>query len=168
MGLAQADAQGNVNVSKFGRKLAGAGGFINISQNAKKLVFAGTFTNDGLRVALDDGRLRIVTEGRVRKFVSTVEHLTFSGRYAAERGQLVRYVTERCVFELTGDGLRLVEIAPGIDLERDILAHMEFMPAVLQPLPLMDARLFAGEPMGLRSILCIPFRSVLNAVPAHL
>jgi propionate CoA-transferase len=153
LGLAQADAQGNLNVSKFGRKLTGAGGFINISQNAKKLVFTGTFTNDGLRVALHAGQLRIVSEGRTRKFVRGVEHLTFNGRYAAERGQFVRYVTERCVFELTGDGLRLIEIAPGIDLERDVLAHMDFVPAVAQPLPLMHARLFAADPMGLRTLL---------------
>lgn len=153
LGLAQADATGNLNVSKFGRKLAGAGGFINISQNAKKVVFVGTFNAGGLRLSLSAGQLQIVTEGTARKFVEQVEHLTFNGRYAAERGQPVLYVTERCVFELTLDGLRLVEVAPGIDLERDILAQMDFMPAIAEPLRLMDARLFATEPMGLREQL---------------
>ena len=153
LGLAQADAEGNLNVSKFGAKLAGAGGFINISQNAKKVVFVGTFSAGGLEVAVAQGRLRIVAEGAARKFVEVVEHRTFSGPYATERGQAVLYVTERCVFSLTGAGLELIEIAPGIDLERDILAHMAFRPLMTATPRLMDARIFQDQPMGLRDMM---------------
>ena len=152
LGLAQADREGNLNVSKFGPRLAGAGGFINISQNAKKLVFVGTFTAGRLHVAIDNGRLRVVQEGKVVKFVDEVEHRSFSGRYAMHRGQPVLYVTERCVFKLTPDGLELVEVAPGIDIERDILARMEFRPIVRNP-AMMDQRIFANGPMGLRDQL---------------
>jgi propionate CoA-transferase len=153
LGLAQADKQGNLNVSKFGPRLAGAGGFINISQNAKKVVFVGTFMAGRLQLAIDDGRLRIVTDGKLKKFVREVEHRTFSGSYAAKRGQSVLYVTERCVFELTGEGLELVEIAPGIDVERDILAKMEFRPIIRRDPALMDKRIFLPEAMGLRDDL---------------
>lgn len=157
LGLAQADAQGNLNVSKFGPRLAGAGGFINISQNAKTVVLVGTFTTGGLDVRLHEGRLHIRSEGSTRKFLKAVEHRTFSGREACKRGQRVLYVTERCVFQLKADGaqgsLELIEIAPGIDLERDVLAHMDFMPAISPQLRLMDAALFADEGMGLRERL---------------
>jgi propionate CoA-transferase len=156
LGMAETDAQGNVNVSKFGPKLAGAGGFINISQAARSLVFVGTFDAGGLRVAVEDGRLRIVQDGRCQKFVPLVEHRTFSGEYAARRGQPVLYVTERCVFELTPDGLELTEIAPGIDIDRHILGRMTFRPIVRAP-RLMDPRIFCAEPMGLRDrMLDIP------------
>ncbi|MDP4023854.1 acyl CoA:acetate/3-ketoacid CoA transferase [Methylobacterium sp. NEAU 140] len=148
LGLAQADARGNVNVSRFGKRLAGAGGFINISQNAKRLVFAGTFTADGLDVAVEDGGLRIVREGKSKKFIAAVEQITFSGDYAAERGQPVLYVTERCVLRRTRAGMELVEVAPGIDVERDILAQMDFAPIVNDPGP-MDPRLFRDAVMGL-------------------
>ncbi|SEO15768.1 propionate CoA-transferase [Duganella sp. CF517] len=139
LGLAQADRHGNLNVSKFGSKLAGAGGFINISQNARKVVFVGTFTAD---------------KGRTRKFVAEVEHRTYSGEYAARRGQEALFVTERCVFKLVLDGgmsgLELIEIAPGVDLERDILAQMDFKPSISAQLKLMDARIFAPLPMNWR------------------
>jgi propionate CoA-transferase len=152
LGLAQADSQGNLNVSKFGPRLAGAGGFINISQNAKKLVFVGTFTAGRLGVAIENGGLRILSEGASAKFVSEVEHRTFSGQYAVQRGQPVLYVTERCVFRLTPDGLELVEVAPGIDIGRDILARMQFRPIIRNP-STMDKRIFAPGPMGLRDQL---------------
>ena len=153
LGLAQADAEGNLNVSKFGPRLAGAGGFINISQNAKKVVFVGTFTAGDLEIAIEDGKLKIAREGKAKKFVAQVEHRTFSGAYATKRGQSVLYVTERCVFRLTPDGMELTEIAPGIDLERDILAQMEFRPQISPHLKLMDARIFADGSMGLRAEL---------------
>ena len=153
LGLAQADQQGNLNVSKFGPRLAGAGGFINISQNAKKVVFVGTFTAGRLKIGVEDGRLRIVDDGKTKKFVLNVEHRTFSGDYAAKRGQPVLYVTERCVFELTPEGLELIEVAPGVDVGRDILARMEFKPIIRREPALMDARIFLPEPMGLRDDL---------------
>jgi propionate CoA-transferase len=149
LGLAQADAEGNLNVSKFGPKLAGCGGFIDISQSSKKVVFVGTFTADGLKVAIDNGQLRINAEGKVRKFVRQVEQLTFSGRNATQRQQPVLYITERCVFELTPQGIVLTEIAPGMDVERDILAHMDFRPEISPQLKTMAASIFLPEPMGL-------------------
>jgi len=149
LGLAQADRAGNLNVSKFGPRLAGAGGFINISQMARKVVFVGTFTAGGLEVAVGNGQLHILHEGKARKFVNEVEHRTFSGAEAWKRDQPVLYVTERCVFRLGAEGLELTEIAPGIDLERDILAHMDFRPVMHAPPVLMDARIFATGKMGL-------------------
>jgi len=152
LGMAECDVDGNINVSRFGPKLSGAGGFINISQNARKLLFAGTFTAGGLEIEAANGRLRIVQEGRARKFRASVEQITFAGRRAATLGQKVLYITERCVFELSVGGLRLAEVAPGIDIERDILAQMDFRPLVDTP-ALMPTALFSTAPMDLRSRL---------------
>jgi propionate CoA-transferase len=152
LGMAECDAEGNINVSRFGPKLAGAGGFINITQNARRVIFAGTFTAGGLEVAIEDGKVRILKEGRSRKFVAKVEQITFNGAYAAETGKPVLYVTERCVFKRTAEGLELAEIAPGIDLQRDILDQMGFKPIVRDPKP-MDPHIFAEEPMQLEEAL---------------
>lgn len=152
LGMAEIDRAGNVNVSRFGPRLAGAGGFINISQNARRLVFAGTLTAGGLAVGIEDGKVRIVREGRTRKFVAAVEQVTFSGSIAAARGQPVLYVTERCVFRLAPEGLQLTEVAPGIDIERDILAHMDFRP-IIGDVTAMDPRLYRAKPMGLAAAL---------------
>ena len=152
LGMAQADAEGNVNVSRFGKRLAGAGGFINISQSARKVVFAGTFTAGGLEVAIEDGRVRILKEGKSKKFIKRVEQITFNGALAAKAGQPAFYVTERCVFRRTLEGMELTEVAPGIDIERDILAQMEFAPIVREP-KIMDTRIFRNESMALEDTL---------------
>ena len=167
LGLAQADKEGNLNVSKFGARLAGAGGFIDISQNAKKVVFVGTFTAGDLEVSVVEGKLLIERDGKDKKFVDQVEHRTFSGRYAAESGKSVLYITERCVFKLTKEGLELIEVAPGIDIKRDILDRMDFEPIVRKPI-LMDARIFKSEPMGLREDhLRMPFEARFNYDDTH-
>jgi propionate CoA-transferase len=152
LGMAQVDAEGHVNVSRFGKRLAGAGGFINISQSARRVVFAGTFTTQGLETKIENGTLQIVREGRAKKFVNKVEQITFNGAYAAECGQPVLYVTERCVFRRAREGLELIEVAPGIDINRDILAQMDFTPIVRNP-GLMDPRIFRDEPMQLEETL---------------
>ena len=149
LGLAQVDEKGNLNVSKFGGRIAGCGGFINISQNAKKVYYLGTFTTGGLKIATGDGKLEITQEGKAKKFVKEVEQITFSGTYAAKIGQPVVYITERAVFELRPDGVYLTEIAPGIDLQTQVLDLMDFVPKMDGEPKLMDARLFKDEIMGL-------------------
>lgn len=149
LGLAQVDEKGNLNVSKFGGRIAGCGGFINISQNAKKVYYLGTFTTGGLKIATGDGKLEITQEGKAKKFVKEVEQITFSGTYAAKIGQPVVYITERAVFELRPDGVYLTEVAPGIDLQTQVLDLMDFAPKMDGEPKLMDARLFKDEIMGL-------------------
>jgi len=162
LGLAQADREGNVNVSRFGPRLAGAGGFIDISQNAKKVLFLGTFAAGDLQISVVEGKLLIERDGQYQKFVEEVEHRTFSGRHAARQGKDVLYITERCVFRLTTEGLELTEVAPGIDIERDILAKMTFKPIVNKPRE-MDRRIFRSDPMGLREdMLRLPLDARLS------
>jgi propionate CoA-transferase len=151
LGFAEVDRHGNVNVSRFGPKLAGAGGFINISQTAGEVYFLGTFAARA-DVSVADGALEVHDPGSFDKFVDEVQQITFSGELARETGQTVRYITERCVFSLTEDGLELSEIAPGVDVERDILAHMAFEPLVPDDLPLMDERIFAQGAMDIGSL----------------
>ena len=152
LGMAEVDKSGHVNVSRFGPKLAGAGGFINISQNARCVVFTGTFTAGGSDIEINNGKLAIDRDGATSKFVESVGQITFSGTRAATEGKRVLYVTERCVFELTANGPALIEIAPGVDLGRDILNRMGFRPQ-MDEIDLMDARIFGVEPMDLRTDL---------------
>ncbi len=147
LGMAEVDGEGNVNVSRFGTKLAGAGGFINISQNARTVYFLGTFASRA-QIEIRNGNLRIAEPGR-SKFVERVGQVTFSGEYARRRGQTVYYITERCVFKLTEKGLEIVEIAPGVVLGRDILSQMAFRPQVPDDIRSMDARIFQEGRMGL-------------------
>lgn len=150
LGLAECDCNGNINVSRFGPKIAGCGGFINITQTTPVVVYCGTFTAGGLKVEVKDGKLSILNEGRVKKFKQSVEQITFAAEYAAETGQKVLYITERAVFELIDGVLTLTEIAPGIDLEKDVLGQMEFKPAIAENLKLMDEALFKDELIGLK------------------
>ena len=141
LGMAQVGATGDVNVSRFGSRFTGAGGFINISQNAKNLIFCGAFKSGGLQVNVLDGYLEIEKEGKIQKFVNTVEQITFSGDRAAKKAQSVLYITERCVFELLPGGIRLIEVAPGVDTEKDILSQMNFEP-IIENLIEMDPNMF--------------------------
>ena len=138
LGAAQTDIHGNVNVSKFGTTLAGVGGFVNITQTAKQLVFCGTFMAAGLEIRIADGRLNIVNEGKIRKFIQQVEQISFSAQRARDVGQDVLYVTERAVFRLVEKGLELIEVAPGIDMQSQVLDMMDFKPIVGKVKPMPD------------------------------
>jgi propionate CoA-transferase len=153
LGLAQVDEKGNVNVSKFGPRIPGCGGFINITQNAKKVIFCGAFSAGGLDVCVEDGKLRIKKEGVHTKFIEEVEHITFSGEYAVEKGQSILYVTERAVFRLERCGLVLIEIAPGVDFDREILPYMGFKPVISPDLKEMDPKIFADATMDLKTVM---------------
>jgi len=150
LGFAQIDRQGNVNSSRFGSQITGCGGFIDITQHAHRVVYCGSFAVKS-QSQLKGGRLEITEPGKKRKFVEEVQQVTFSGSYALRKGQEILYVTERAVFELTGEGLLLTEIAPGVDLEKDVLGMMDFVPQVSRELKLMDSRCFSDLPLDLRS-----------------
>ncbi len=152
LGLAQADKEGNLNVSKFGPKVVGPGGFINISQSAKKIVFCGTLTN-GAKLSFEQGQAKVLEEGKTRKFVQQVDHITFSGKFAQANNKPVVFVTERCVLELRAEGVVLTEIAPGLDLERDVLAVMDFTPVIAEDLKLMPEEIFSEQWGGLATYM---------------
>lgn len=152
LGLAQLDQYGNVNVSQFGPKVVGPGGFINISQSSKKVVFMGQFTV-GSEEKFEDNQLVIVDHGRGKKIVREVEQITFSGEYASKAGIPVLYVTERAVFDVAESRLRLIEVAPGLDVEKDILAWMDFKPVIAEDLKVMDPRIFQEQWGGLKEMI---------------
>lgn len=151
LGMAQLDKHGNVNVSKFSGRVAGAGGFINISQNTKKVVFMGAMLSGKVEFTISNGEIKLGANTGGKKFVDHVEQITFSGKRAIENGQDILYVTERCVFRLVEQGVELIEIAPGIDLQEDILKQMDFEPLISPDLKTMDSRIFSTEMMGITS-----------------
>jgi propionate CoA-transferase len=165
LSFAEIDQLGNANVSRFGGRIVGPGGFINISQNARKVVFSATFTAGKTEYDLTGGRMKITRDGAGRKLVRAVEQITYSGPYGAKRGQTTLYVTERAVFRLSSDGVTLIEVAPGVDVDRDILARMDFKPKIAPDLREMDARIFRPERIGLDATLAGKPR---RAPPAHL
>ena len=151
LSAAETDFWGNVNVSKLGNSVTGCGGFIDISQETKKIIFGGTLCAKS-RVKIADGKVTVLEQGTIRKFVNQVQQITFSGRRAMEKSKRVVFITERCVFELKKEGLTLVEIAPGIDMERDIFAQMDYYPLIADDLKEMPAMLFNEGLMGLKEI----------------
>lgn len=148
LGAGEVDAEGNVNVSSLGGRFVGVGGFVNIAQNARRVVFCGTLTTGGLEVATGDGKLRILREGTTRKFVHRVGQVSFSAATARARGQTVLYVTERAVFRLVDDGLELIEVAPGIDVERDILPCLDFRPRLGDVRPMATGCFLPPSPVA--------------------
>lgn len=161
MGAGELDEQGNVNATKMGSRCTGCGGFIDITQNAKKVVFLFTFTAGGAKYAFENNKIHIEQEGGIRKLVKKVAQISFNGKVAREHGQEVVYVTERCVFRLVKEGVMLTEIAPGIDLQRDILNQMDFVPLISERLKLMDSSIFKQDGQaGLASYLDHPIQNI--------
>ena len=148
LGIAEVDREGNVNVSKLKGCPIGPGGFIDITQRTKTVCFVGNFTNGKRDIRVEEGKLKIFQDGTTKKFVDRVEQITFSGKYAIQSGQKVFYITERAVFQLTQDGLELVEVAPGIDIRKDVIDKMEFVPRISSDLHLMDQLLFSAGIMN--------------------
>ena len=147
LSFAQVDRDGNVNVSRLGDVIYNTGGFIDITHRTKKVVFCGTFTAGAIKAEIGNSKLSIIHEGKYKKFLKAVDQITQSGRAMREKGQEVLFVTERAVFRLAPEGLRLIEIAPGVDLQKDILQQMEFKPIVVDKLRLMENKIFSEEPM---------------------
>ncbi len=153
LGFAEVNPKGDINVSKFGSKIAGCGGFIDISQSTNKIVFCGTFTAGKFEMTVDEGQVKIINEGKRKKFKESIEQITFSSEFVSKYNQDVMFITERCVFKLTNEGLVLTEVAPGIDIEKDIISYMEFRPIISKDLKPMDEKIFKEETMGLKSIV---------------
>ncbi|GGB54474.1 propionate CoA-transferase [Lentibacillus populi] len=152
MGAGEFDGEGNVNATKMGPLCTGAGGFIDITQSAKRVVFCATFSTGGAKVSFKNNEVHIDQEGSIKKMVSKVSQISFNGNFAREKGQDVFFVTERAVFKLVKEGVMLIEIAPGIDLQKDVLDMMEFEPIISKDLKVMDKKLFTKGPFGLKEI----------------
>jgi len=150
LGFAQVDQFGNVNASRFNQHFTGSGGFIDISQNTKKVVFCGAFAAKS-DIEVNETGLKVNSPGKFKKFIKKVEQITFNGQYASDQGQEVLYCTERAVFRLIKGGIELIEIAPGIDLEKDIIAMMEFKPKISDELKIMNSRILSQELLGLKN-----------------
>jgi propionate CoA-transferase len=159
LSFVEVDREGSVNISRFGDKIVGVGGFVNISQNAKHVIFSGTFTAGELEVSCADGALKIVKEGRHKKFVERIECISYSAPFAVKEGRTAIFITERAVLKAVSGELEVIEIAPGITLEHDVLRHMSFGPRVASDLKLMDKRLFSSAPMNLRADMDAKARS---------
>jgi propionate CoA-transferase len=151
LAFAQVDRNGNVNVTRHGKIIHSCGGFVDITHRTKKIIFCGSFTAGGPKMEIRNSQLAILQEGRYKKFVNNVEEITAPGTSMRQKGQEVFYVTERAVFTLTSQGPCIIEVAPGVDLEKDILQQMEFRPAISENLRPMERRIFSEEPMGLSS-----------------
>jgi propionate CoA-transferase len=153
MGAGELDGEGNVNATKMGARCTGAGGFIDITQNAKKIVFCAAFSADGTEYAFEDNKIRIIKEGAVRKMVKKVAQISFNGKMARDKGQKVIFVTERAVFELVREGIMLTEVMPGIDLQKDVLDQMDFVPMIRPNLKTGNTDLFKDGPFGLKQFI---------------
>jgi acyl CoA:acetate/3-ketoacid CoA transferase len=149
LGIGQVDAEGNLNVSKFAKEWNGPGGFINITDQTPRIVFCGTLTTGGLKVEVNNGKIKILEEGRFNKFVEKVEQITFNGKRGVKKGQKVLYVTERAVFQLRESGPELIEIAPGIDVARDIQPHVSFELKIADNVRSMPPETFSDTPLEL-------------------
>ena len=154
MGLGELDQEGNVNSTKMGSRCTGAGGFIDITQNAKKVVFLGTFTASGAKYKFEKDKLTILQEGKIHKMVNKVAQISFNGKIAREKGQEVMIVTERAVFKLCKEGVELIEVAPGIDLQTQVLDMMDFKPILAKEIKTMNKELFNKDTIfNLKKIL---------------
>ena len=153
MGFGELDGEGNVNATKMGPRCTGCGGFIDITQNAKKVVFCGTFTASGCEFSFENNKLTIVKEGKIRKMVSRVAQYSFNGKLSRSNNQDVYIVTERAVFKLAPEGVVLIEIAPGVDLQKQVLDMMDFQPIVSENLKVMDGALFNKDAVGMRDMI---------------
>ena len=150
MGAGEMDAEGNVNSTRMGDKAPGAGGFIDITATAKMVVFCSTFTGGGLKVDFDEQGAHIRTEGKFKKLVNKVQQISYCGKLAHKNGQRMLYVTERAVFEMTDDGPMLIELAKGVDLQKDVLDQMEFTPLISEHLKYTDTSLYRSGCVGIR------------------
>src|SRR5262245_38518284 len=159
LSFVEVNREGSVNITRFGDKIVGVGGFINISQYAKHVIFSGTFTAGGLELACVDGGLKIIKEGQHKKFVDRIECVSYSAPFAVKEGRTAIFITERAVLRVVGDALELVEIAPGVDLEKDVMRHMAFRPRIAADFKLMDKRLFSAALMNLRADMNAKMRS---------